>query len=128
MPNPDELALGDDLRAFVDASPSPFHAVAELARRLGAAGSTELRETDAWSVRPGDLHHVVRHGSLIAFRVGSAPLAEAGLRLVGAHTDSPTFKVRPHDDVRQAGYQLVGVEPYGGPRWPSTWTAACARV
>ena len=36
------------------------------------------------------------------------------MRLVGAHTDSPTFKVRPHSDVRQAGYRLVGVEPYGG--------------
>jgi aspartyl aminopeptidase len=125
MPTPDrtptdELALGDDLRAFVDASPSPFHAVAELARRLRAAGFTELAEPDAWSLTPGGAHFVVRHGSLIAFRVGSAPLAEAGMRLVGAHTDSPTFKVRPHSDVRQAGYRLVGVEPYGGGLW-HTW-------
>jgi aspartyl aminopeptidase len=125
MPTPDaaptdELALGDDLRAFVDASPSPFHAVAELARRLRASGFTELAEADAWSLTPGGTHVVVRHGSLIAFRVGSAPLAEAGMRLVGAHTDSPTFKVRPHNDVRQAGYRLVGVEPYGGGLW-HTW-------
>ncbi|MBB3677520.1 M18 family aminopeptidase [Modestobacter versicolor] len=115
-----DLSLGDDLRAFVDASPSPFHAVAELARRLRAAGFTELAEADAWSLTPGGQHFVVRHGSLIAFRVGSAPLAEAGLRLVGAHTDSPTFKVRPHSDVRQAGYRLIGVEPYGGGLW-HTW-------
>ncbi|MCW2509439.1 MAG: apeB [Modestobacter sp.] len=125
MPTPDaaptdELALGDDLRAFIDASPSPFHAVAELARRLTGAGFTELAEADSWAVRPGGAHFVVRHGSLIAFRVGSAPLAEAGMRLVGAHTDSPTFKVRPHNDVRQAGYRLVGVEPYGGGLW-HTW-------
>src|SRR5919112_6548435 len=125
MPTPDstptdELALGDDLRAFVDASPSPFHAVAELARRLRAAGFTELAESDAWSPAPGGAHFVVRHGSLIAFRVGSAPLGEAGFRMVGAHTDSPTFKVRPHSDVRQAGYRLVGVEPYGGGLW-HTW-------
>ncbi|WP_369139119.1 M18 family aminopeptidase [Modestobacter versicolor] len=115
-----DLSLGDDLRAFVDASPSPFHAVAELSRRLRAAGFTELAEADAWSLAPGAEHFVVRHGSLIAFRVGTAPLAEAGLRLVGAHTDSPTFKVRPHSDVRQAGYRLVGVEPYGGGLW-HTW-------
>src|SRR3954465_13781233 len=115
-----DLVLGDDLRAFVDASPSPFHAVAELARRLRAAGFTELAETDAWELGPGGEHFVVRHGSLIAFRVGTAPLAAAGLRIVGAHTDSPTFKVRPHDDVRQAGYRLVGVEPYGGGLW-HTW-------
>ena len=125
MPTPDasptdELALGDDLRAFVDASPSPFHAVAELSRRLQGAGFTELAEAESWAVEPGSGYFVVRHGSLIAFRVGNAPLAEVGLRLVGAHTDSPTFKVRPHDDVRQAGYQLVGVEPYGGGLW-HTW-------
>ncbi|WP_104525703.1 M18 family aminopeptidase [Blastococcus atacamensis] len=116
----DAPALGDDLRAFVDASPSPSHAVAELARRLTAAGFTELAETDSWAPAPGGRHFVVRHGSLIAFRVGTGSPAETGMRLVGAHTDSPTFKVRPHSDVRQAGYRLVGVEPYGGGLW-HTW-------
>jgi aspartyl aminopeptidase len=118
--SPDALALGDDLRAFVDASPSPFHAVAELVRRLRTAGFTELAETDRWQPAPGAAHFVVRHGSLVAFRMGSGPLAGTGLRLVGAHTDSPTFRVRPHSDVRQAGYRLVGVEPYGGGLW-HTW-------
>jgi aspartyl aminopeptidase len=121
MPTPtDELAPGNDLRAFVDASPSPAHAVAELARRLTAAGFTELAETDHWHPAASGRHFVVRHGSLIAFRVGSLPPAESGLRIIGAHTDSPTFKVRPHSDVRQAGYRLVGVEPYGGGLW-HTW-------
>jgi len=119
VPNTD-LPLGDDLRAFVDAAPSPFHAVAELARRLTGAGFTELAETDRWVLGPGAEHFVIRSGSLIAFRVGRAPLAESGLRLVGAHTDSPTFRVRPRSDVRQAGYRLVGVEPYGGALW-HTW-------
>jgi aspartyl aminopeptidase len=108
-------ATGDDLRAFVDASPSPGHAVAEMTRRLDAAGFTALDERDRWELAPGDRRFVVRDGSsVVAFRVGSAPLAEAGARLVGAHTDSPTFKVRPRSDVRRAGYRLVGVEPYGG--------------
>ncbi|HEV7213385.1 MAG TPA: M18 family aminopeptidase [Blastococcus sp.] len=121
MPTPsDDLALGNDLRSFVDASPSPGHAVAELARRLEAAGFTELAETDSWAPSPGAGHYVVRHGSLVAFRMGSRPLSEAGLRIVGTHTDSPTFKVRPHADVRQAGYRLIGVEPYGGGLW-HTW-------
>jgi aspartyl aminopeptidase len=121
MPTPTaELAPGNDLRAFVDASPSPGHAVIELARRLSAAGFTELSETDRWDPEPGAEHFVVRQGSLIAFRLGSLPPAESGLRIVGAHTDSPTFKVRPHSDVRQAGYRLVGVEPYGGGLW-HTW-------
>ncbi len=107
--------LAADLRAFVDAGPSPFHAVAEMARRLAEAGFRELDEQDGWDLSPGDRCYVVRDGgSLIAFRVGAASPAEVGIRLVGAHTDSPTFKVRPRPDVRRAGYRLVGVEPYGG--------------
>lgn len=109
-------ALGADLRAFVDASPSPGHAVAEMARRLDAAGYAPLDEGEAWELAPGDRRYVVRDGgSLVAFCVGSDHPAEVGLRMVGAHTDSPTFKVRPHYDVRRAGYRLVGVETYGGP-------------
>jgi aspartyl aminopeptidase len=106
---------GADLRAFVDASPSPFHAVAEMTRRLAAEGFVELHERERWSLAPGDARYVVRDGgSLIAFRVGTAPTADAGIRLVGTHTDSPTFKVRPRYEVRRAGFRLVGVETYGG--------------
>jgi aspartyl aminopeptidase len=108
-------SAGADLRAFVDASPSAFHAVAEMARRLSDAGFSALDERQRWALAPGDCRFVVRDGgSLIAFRVGSAPLADAGLRLVGTHTDSPTFKVRPRYDVDRGSYRLVGVEPYGG--------------
>ena len=114
--------LGADLRAFVDASPTPFHAVAEMTGRLSDAGFTALDERDRWELLPGGRHWVVRDGgSLIAFRVGSAPLADAGARMVGTHTDSPTFKVRPRSDVSRAGYRLVGVEPYGGVL-AHTWT------
>ena len=106
---------GADLRAFVDASPSSFHAVAEMTRRLRDGGFTELLERERWALAPGAAHYVVRDGgSVIAFRVGSAPAAEAGLRLVGTHTDSPTFKVRPRYDLTRGRYRLVGVEPYGG--------------
>ena len=106
---------GADLRAFIDVSPTPFHAVTEMVRRLAAAGFAELVEVDRWELAPGDQRYVVRDGgSVVAFRVGTAPLADAGARLVGTHTDSPTFKVRPRYDVRRAGLTLVGVEPYGG--------------
>jgi aspartyl aminopeptidase len=106
---------GADLRAFVDASPSSFHAVAEMVRRLSDGGFRALDERDRWALAPGDRCYVVRDGgSVIAFRVGTAPLPDAGIRMVGTHTDSPTFKVRPRSDVRRGAYRLVGVEPYGG--------------
>lgn len=106
---------GADLRDFIDASPTPFHAVAEMVRRLSEGGFTELSELERWSLEPGDQRYVVRDGgSLIAFRVGLQPLADSGVIGVGTHTDSPTFKVRPHHDLSRSGYRLVGVEPYGG--------------
>src|SRR4051794_1705636 len=123
---------GDDLRAFIDASPSPFHAVAEIARRLTEAGFTELDEVDRWRLQPGGQHYVIRDGgSIVAFRVGSSPLADAGIVGIGTHTDSPTFKVRPHHDLTRVGYKLVGVEPYGGmlaPTWVDRELTAAGRV
>lgn len=105
-----------DLCAFVDASPTPYHAVAEMVRRLDEAGFRALDERDSWGLAPGDQRYVVRGGgSVVAFRVGTAAPADGGFRVVGAHTDSPTLKVRPRPDVRRAGYRLIGVEPYGGP-------------
>lgn len=109
------MDLANDLLSFVSAGPSPYHAVAEMTRRIEAAGFQRLHERDRWSLAAGDRRYVVRDGgSLIAWRVGRQPCAEAGLRMVGTHTDSPTLKVRPTEDVRRHGYAQVGVEPYGG--------------
>ncbi|MGH8896975.1 MAG: M18 family aminopeptidase [Egibacteraceae bacterium] len=109
------LTATEDLCAFIDAGPSPYHAVAEVVRRLEAAGFTALDEGERWKLDAGDRRYVVRDGGTIAaLQVGQAPPALAGFRLIGAHTDSPTFRVRPCPDVARCGFQLVGVEPYGG--------------
>jgi len=105
----------DDLIRFIDRSPTPYHAVAEACSRLEAVGSTRLDERELWSLSPGSRHHVVRAGgSLIAFEVGSQPAAEAGFRLVGAHTDSPNLRLKPSPEVAAHGYKQLAVEPYGG--------------
>ena len=100
---------------LIDASPTPFHAVAAVAARLEEAGYSRLQEADAWTLSAGAKHYVTRNGStLIAFEVGSAPVAEAGFRLVGAHTDSPNLRLKPHPGYVKEGYRQLGVEPYGG--------------
>ena len=105
-----------DLCAFVDASPSPYHAVAEMGRRLEVAGFVRMNERDEWCLEAGDERYVVRDdGSIVAVRVGTEPPSQAGLRLVGAHTDSPTLQVRPRPASTRAGYRMLSVEPYGGP-------------
>ena len=104
-----------DLLAFLDASPTPYHAVAEAVRRLETAGFRGLREGDAWEIEDGDRCYVVRGGSsLVAFEMGSAAPADAGFHVIGAHTDSPNLRLKPRADTKAAGLRQLAVEPYGG--------------
>lgn len=110
----------DDLADFVSASPSSFHAAAEVAGRLTAAGFAEQREDAAWSDTPGG-HFVVRDGAIVAWWVpdGLDP-ASVGFRIVGAHTDSPGLKLKPEPTASAFGWQQAAVEVYGGPL-PNQW-------
>lgn len=107
--------LVDDLLTYIDQSPTPYHAVIETAGRLEAVGYSLLEEGDAWALSPGDRRYVIRAGgSIAAFEVGSAAPAEAGFRVIGAHTDSPNLRIKPSPDVREHGCHQLAVEPYGG--------------
>ncbi len=104
-----------DLAAFVDASPSSHHAAAEAAARLAAVGFGVVREDQPWPAGPGS-YVVVRDGAVIAWRVPERlDASRAELRIVGAHTDSPGFKLKPTPSVSFAGWQQAGMEVYGGP-------------
>jgi aspartyl aminopeptidase len=103
-----------DLGQFVTASPSSFHAAAEGARRLREAGFLAQDETVEWDRSPGG-HYIVRDGSLIAWRIPAGARPTTGFRIVGSHTDSPTFKLKPRPDVGAYGWQQLGVEVYGSP-------------
>lgn len=110
-----------DLCAFLDRSPTPYHAAREITSRLAAAGFREISEREAWTLEPGARRFVVRGGStVIAFVVGSESPAIGGFRAIGAHTDSPNLRVKPNADVSSRGYQQLGVEVYGGVLY-STW-------
>jgi aspartyl aminopeptidase len=102
-----------DLCAFIDASPSPYHACSEAARRLSEAGFSELEETDAWD-SPSGSWFVRRGGALVAWSHGAGASPEAGFRIVAAHTDSPNLRVKPRPDTSSAGYRQLSIEVYGG--------------
>jgi aspartyl aminopeptidase len=105
-----------DLLDFIDASPSPWHVVATSSERLTKAGFKALNESEAWQLETGGRYFVTRGGSsMITFTIGQNPLPSSGFNMVGAHTDSPGLRLKPHAAFSSDGLIRIGVEVYGGP-------------
>ncbi|TDT43015.1 aspartyl aminopeptidase [Halospina denitrificans] len=108
-------AFNQGLLAFLEASPTPYHAVSVMRELLDKAGFERLDETHAWNLESGKGYYVVRNDSaLVAFRTGRNDPAETGWRMMGAHTDSPCLRVKPQPEIREHGCFQLGVEVYGG--------------
>jgi aspartyl aminopeptidase len=102
-----------DLLNYLAASPSPYHAVRVASDRLDQAGWVRLQVRDAWTDLP-ERAYVAVGGALIAWnRPGATPVS-AGFRIVGAHTDSPNLRLKPHPDTGSMGWRQLAVEIYGG--------------
>jgi len=104
-----------DLLQFLNNSPTPFHSTANLITGLRDANFVELDEGATWSIKAPGKYYVTRgDSSLIAFSLGSHPVTEVGLQMVGSHTDSPCLKLKPNAAFKANGYWQLGVEVYGG--------------
>lgn len=112
---PVALSHADDLADFVAASPSSYHAAAEVARRLEAAGFTRLQEEEEWPTPTGGRFVVVRDGAAIAWVVPEDAGSLTPAHVFGAHTDSPGFKLKPQPTTGARGWLQAAVEVYGGP-------------
>ncbi|MBV9022468.1 MAG: M18 family aminopeptidase [Streptomycetaceae bacterium] len=108
-----DRAHTDDLIAFLNSSPTPYHAVASCAERLAKVGFRQVEETDAWDAQPGG-KYVLRGGAIIAWYVPGDANPHTPYRIVGAHTDSPNLRVKPRPDSGGYGWRQVAVEIYGG--------------
>lgn len=106
------MSNSTDYAQFITASPSSYHAAAEAARILDEAGYRRQIETEPWDASPGG-HYLVRGGALMAWRVPH-DLTRPRFTILGVHTDSPGFKVKPNPTSLTAGAGQVGVETYGG--------------
>ena len=85
-----------------------------MADILTENGFNELKERNNWSTGAGKYFVTRNDSSLIAFVIGTSSLEKTGIRMVGAHTDSPCLKVKPRPERQNNGYQQLGVEVYGG--------------
>jgi aspartyl aminopeptidase len=114
--SPDPASL-TDLRAFLDASPSPWHAAESAAVRLREAGFREVSAGEPWGGVPPN-GFTRRGAALVAWaHVGDGARSATRLppaRIVGAHTDSPCLRVKPLPDTGTTGWRQLGVEVYGG--------------
>ncbi len=100
---------------FLKRSPSPFHATQSMAEALQAAGYQALDERATWQLQPQGRYYVTRNdSSIIAIKLGQHDPVQHGIRMVGAHTDSPCLKVKPQPELARHGYWQLGVEVYGG--------------
>ena len=102
------------LLVFLDASPSCYHAAANVAEALLQAGYTRLYEGEPWQLAESGRYFVLRGGaSVIAFRIPKRDFR--GFMIAAGHSDSPTFKMRETAEIPAAGGCLrLSVEPYGG--------------
>ena len=108
--------LVQELLNFIDASPSPWHAVATMEQALLDAAFVRLSETAQWQLESGGRYYVIRDdSSIIAFVAGQKPLVENGYKIIGAHTDSPGLRIKPHALFKAGELLCMGVEVYGGP-------------
>ena len=131
QPADDQAAAAvTSLRQFLDASPSPYHAVATAEAALLAAGFVRVDTADSpWSTDSGPAGRFHSQGGLLVAWSGSgsgsgsgsesrsgsvAPRPSCGWRIIGAHTDSPNLRIKPRPDLSRAGFAQVGVDVYGG--------------
>ena len=104
----------EELLRFLGEAVTPFHAVAAMSQRLCDAGFEEVERFDTEAMTAGRGYFMTRQGSsLIAVRAGQGH-PDAGLRLVGAHTDSPNLSVKPNPVKGRDGCVQLGVDVYGG--------------
>ncbi len=108
---------------FLDASPVNFLAAQNIASELEKAGYRKLDPREPiGNVKAGDRLYVTKNDSSVyAFHIGLKPMAEAGFRMICAHCDSPTFRIKPNAEMLcEGGIVKLNTEVYGGPIM-STW-------
>ncbi len=103
-----------NLMNYLDQSVTAYHAVINAENVLSAKGFQKLAEKEAWDLKPNCKYYMIRgESALAAWQMGDG--TTAGVRLIGAHTDSPGLHLKPNAQYSKNDYIQLGVEVYGGP-------------
>lgn len=99
---------------FINHSPTAFHASKEVAKKLDDKGFVQLEEEESWSINKNQGYYLLKDGSIIAFYIPNKVDDDMPFRLWGAHTDSPSLKIKPIPEIRKKNYLMISSEVYGG--------------
>ena len=98
---------------FIDESPTCFHVVDNLKKRLLQDGYTQLRESEEWKLSTGKYFVTRNDSSIISFRIPKKDFK--GFYMMASHSDSPSFKIKENPEMEAGGaYVKLNVEKYGG--------------
>ena len=102
-----------DFQAFLDASPTSWHAIKEISERLAIREFHPLNEEEKWNLEPGKKYFVAKGGALCAFCLPNKAPEKAVI--LASHTDSPALKLKPLPTFQTENMIQFGVEVYGAP-------------
>jgi len=111
-----------ELLNFINESKTAFQSAYKIKSILDNQGYNEIKEEDKWDLKKGGKYYIIKNDSaVIAFEIGTGDIENDGFRLIGAHTDSPGFRIKPNPEMLVEGqYLKLNTEVYGGPIL-STW-------
>ncbi len=110
----EDVSIIDSLIAFLDDSPTAWHAVKSIEDFLKKASFRELCEREPWQIAPSSCYFVKRNGSTLCAFITPKKRPKR-VRLLASHTDSPGLKLKPQPDIKKGHALLFGVEVYGAP-------------
>lgn len=105
----------EKLLSFIDASPVNFLAVRNVCNTLLDNGFVQLHADEALKDLPDKFFITKNNSAVFAFHLGRQSMADAGFRIIAAHSDSPTFRIKPNAEmVGEGGLLRLNTEAYGG--------------
>ena len=102
---------------FIYESPTAFHAIETSEELLKVNGFKKLEATEKWNIEKGGKYYTTKNSSaIVAFTVNTDDLTKDGFRMIGSHSDSPSFRVKPNPEMEvEKTYLKLNTECYGGP-------------